>query len=129
MSALKSLILGAVNSAEEAVSDLKLTCSHVKRGAPVHTPGSAPTYPETVSDVSVVFTRFKSSEIDGDRIQSSDWRALVFRPKTPADFKVNDLIRTVGSDDILAGDYRIIDDDKVLVGGTVALHQLHLRRT
>ena len=130
MSGLKATILAAVSAAAEAVQDLKIACKHVRRGAPVHVPGSAPTYPETLTDVQIVFTRFEVKEIDNDRVMGSDWKGLVFRVPNLPDFQTNDLIRVAeDSDDIIAGDYRINYDDKVMVGGAVALHQLHLRKT
>lgn len=92
-------------------------------------PGNAPTYPETVTAVSIVFIKFQVKEVDGDRIQSSDWRGLVFPETGLPDFNTNDVIRVPsGLKDIINGDYRILDDDKVMAGDTVALHQLHLRK-
>lgn len=42
----------------------------------------------------------------------------------------NDIIRVpAGLTDIASGDYRILDNDQVMVGDTVALHQLQLRKT
>lgn len=112
-----------------AIQDLAVLVKHVKRGASVHVPGSAPTYPETLTDVSMVFTRFESREVDGDRIQASDWRGLVFPASTLPIFNANDVIRiATGFQDVAAGDYRIINDDKVMAGDTVALHQVQLRK-
>jgi hypothetical protein len=128
--ALKATVLAAVEVAESAIEDLKIAVNHVRRGAPDYVPGQEVTYPETLSAVSVVFTRYKSKEIDNDRVMSSDWKGLVFFVEGLPDFQTSDLIRvavTVG--DIPAGDYRIVDDDKVTVGDRVALHQLQLRRT
>ena len=129
MCALKASILSAVQSAEVAVEDLKIPAKHVKRGAAVHVPGSAPTYPETLTDVYVVMTRFESKEVDEDRVMSSDWKGLVFyRPELP-NFQLDDLIRFANDyGDIKSGDYRITYNDQVTVGGRTALHQLHLRR-
>lgn len=130
MCALKATVLAAVKTAEEAVDDLKIAVQHVRRGAADYVPGQAVTYPETLSAVSVVFTKFKSKEIDNDRVMSSDWRGLVFYVDSLPDFKTNDLIRVpVTGGDVPAGDYRILDDDKVLVGDRIALHQLQLRLT
>ncbi len=126
---LKQQILSAVGKAKIAIQDLAVPVSHVQRGAAVHVPGSAPTYPETVTAVSLFFTRFENKEVDGDRIQSSDWRALVFPEPNLPDFNANDVIRVgAGLQDVIAGDYRIINDDKVTAGDAVALHQLHLRK-
>lgn len=122
-------MLSAVQSAEKAVDDLKMPAKHVKFGASVYVPGSSPTRSETLTDVSVVMTRFKSDEVDGDRVAASDWRALVFYKPTLPTFQLNDLIRFAASfGDVQAGDYRILSNDQVTAGGRTALHQLHLRR-
>lgn len=126
---LKQQILAAVAKAKIAVQDLAIVVDHVARGAAVHVPGSAPTYPETVTDVSIVFTRFEAREVDDDRVQASDWRGLVFPETGLPDFNTNDIIRVAsGLQDVVSGDYRIVMDDKVMAGDAVALHQLQLRR-
>jgi hypothetical protein len=126
---LKSTILLALQRAKPALQDLAIDVSHVKRGAAVHVPGSAPTYPETSTAVSVVFTRYQAKEVDGDRIQASDWLGLVFPRVDLLDLNTNDIIKVpAGLVNLIQGDYRIINDDKVLVGDTVALHQLQLRK-
>lgn len=127
---LKAVILAGVAKAKEAIQDLAVTVKHVKRGAVTHVPGSAPAYPETLTDVSMVLTRFQSREVDNDRIQASDWRGIVFPTTSLPVFNANDVIRVAtGLQDIIAGDYRIINDDKIMAGDTVALHQLQLRKT
>lgn len=126
---LKAVVLAGVAKAKQAIQDLAITVKHVKRGAVTHVPGSAPVYPETLTDVSMVLTRFLSREIDNDRIQASDWRGIVFPALSLPVFNINDVIRiSAGLQDIIAGDYRIINDDKVMAGDTVALHQLQLRK-
>ena len=126
---LKDKILAAVRQAKAAVQDLAVVVSHIKRGAAVYVPGTAPSHSETSTAVSIVFTRFQTREIDEDRIQASDWRGLVFPESGLPDFNSNDLIRVpVGLQDITAGDYRIVINDKVMAGDAVALHQLQLRR-
>lgn len=126
---LKSKIIAAVAQAKLAIQDLALRAFHVAKGAAIFVPGRAPTYPETLTSVSIVFTSFKTSEIDGDRIQASDWRGLVFAEVTNPVFKVSDVIRiSLTSGQINSGDYRILFDDKIMAGDTVVLHQLHLRR-
>jgi len=128
--ALRATVLSAVRTAETAVEDLKIPAKHVKRGAPIHVPGSSPNYPETLTDVFVVMTRFESKEVDEDRVMASDWKGLVFyKPELPT-FQVNDFIRFVDDfGDVRAGDYRITYDDQVTAGGRTALHQLYLRKT
>jgi hypothetical protein len=127
--ALKATVLSAVQSAKVAVDDLKISAQYVKRGAAVHVPGSAPSYPETLTDVYVVMTRFESREVDNDRVMASDWKGLVFYEPSLPNFQLNDLIRFAEDhDDLKAGDYRITYNDQVTVGGRTALHQLYLRR-
>jgi hypothetical protein len=127
---LKAVVLAGVAKAQAAIQDLAVSVKHVKRGAVIHVPGSAPTYPETLTNVSMVFTRYQSKEIDNDRIQASDWRGIVFPASTLPVFNTNDIIRiAAGLQDIIAGDYRIINDDKIIAGDTVVLHQLQLRKT
>jgi hypothetical protein len=125
----KSKILTAVAQAKVAVQDLAVVVSHIKRGAAVHVPGTAPSHSETFTAVSIVFTRFEAREVDQDRIQASDWRGLVFPETGLSDFNTNDIIRVPsGLQDITAGDYRIVNDEKVMAGDAVALHQLQLRK-
>ena len=125
---LKTQILSAVASAKSAVQDLAIECQHVDRGAAVTTPGSAPTYPETLTDVSIVFTRFDTREIDNSRVMASDYKGLVFPETNLPSLKPNGIIRVpTGAIDVAPGDYRIIDNDKVIAGDMVALHQLQLR--
>lgn len=126
---LKAQILAAVKKAKTAVQDLAVPAKHVKRGSPVHVPGSAPTYPETLTDVSIVFTRYSANEVDGERVQASDWRGIVFPETGLTALDTNDIIRLATSvADLITGDYRILGDSKVMAGDTVALHQLHLRK-
>lgn len=126
---LKSVILAGVAKAKQAVQDLAVSVNHVARGAAVHVPGSVPAYPETVTAVSMVFTKFDTREVDEDRVQASDWRGLVFPETGLPDFNTNDIIRVAsGLQDVVSGDYRIVNDDKVMAGDAVALHQLQLRR-
>lgn len=125
---LKATILAAVATAKGAVADLAVVVSHVERGAAVHVPGSAPTYPETLTDVSVVFSKYDSKELEDTTIMASDYKGLVFPESSLPDIKANDFIRVPsGLRDILAGDYRVIKNDRVMAGDTVALHQLQLR--
>lgn len=126
---LKAQILSAIAVAKSAVQDLAVVVQHVTRGAVVHVPGTAPVYPETLTSVSVVFTKFDVKDIDGQRVIATDWKGLVF-PESGLQPLPNDLLRVpAGLTDIPAGDYRILDNDQVTVGDTVALHQLHLRKT
>lgn len=128
MCALKATVLSAVRAVELAVDDLKMAVQHVQRSAPTYVPGQEPSYSETSVDVSMVVVRFETEEVDNDRVMASDWKGLVFWRDGLPDFQTNDVIRcSTASDDFVAGDYRIVYDDKVMVGSKVALHQLHLR--
>lgn len=125
---LKTQVLNAVKAAKSAVSDLAIVVQHVKRGAAVHVPGTPTTYPETLTDATIVFVRYDSKEVDGQRVLASDWKGLVF-PEDGMHPMPNDIIRVpTGLTDIASGDYRILDNDQVMAGDTVALHQLQLRK-
>jgi hypothetical protein len=82
-----------------------------------------------LTSVSLVFTKFESKEVDNDRVMSSDWKGLVFPETGLPPLMANGTIRVPsGLTDIASGDYRIINNDKVMAGDTVALHQLQLRK-
>lgn len=123
---LKAQVLSAIRTAKSAVQDLAVACQYIVTVIPEYIPGSTVTPTESATDVSVVFTKFGITEIDGERIQASDWKGLVF-PESNLDFDTNHVIRVSTNTNISAGDYRIIANDKVMVGDTVGLHQLQLR--
>ena len=118
---LKAQILSAVAIVKTAVQDLVFDAKMVVRGASVHVPGSAPSYPETLYDVKVFWSSYKAKEIDNDRILASDMQGLIFPETEKPVPKPNDMIR-VGSTN-----YRIIMNDKVMAGDEVALSQVQLR--
>ena len=90
-------------------------------------PGSSPTYPETLTDIKVVPDKFKSNEIDGSRILVSDLKWIVF-PETGAPVpQPNDIIRIESSQDSRVGDYRVVMNDTIYAGDTLALSQLQVR--
>lgn len=125
---LKAQVLAAVAAAKVAVQDLAITCNSVTRAPPVHVPGVAPVYVETLTAVSIVFTKFESKEIDESRVMASDWKGLVFQ-ETGLVILTNGVIRVpAGLVNIASGDYRILNNDKIMAGDTVVLHQLHLRK-
>lgn len=128
---LKSTILAAIKTVVPALQDLAIVVSYIDRSAPVYVPGSQPTYPVNSLNLSIVIVKFTTKEVDGDRIQASDWLGVVI-PDTsainPPKFNANDLIRVPSGLKLAAGDYRIVDDNKVLVGDTTVLHQLQLRK-
>ena len=116
---LKSTIIDAVKVAKLAEQDLAIAATCVKRGPAVYVPGSAPTYAETLSDISVVITGYKANEIDGDRIKASDIQGFVFNESIMP--RVNDLVRFGGKS------YRVISENPVMAGDSIALNQLQLR--
>jgi hypothetical protein len=118
---LKSTVLGAVESAKQAVGDLAIPANLIRRGEAIFVPGSPPTYPETQYDVKIVITSFQTKEIDEQRIRSSDRKGLIFPESGQPTPQPNDLIEAGGSL------FRIIYNDKVMAGDAVALSQVHLR--
>lgn len=128
---LKASLLSAVNASKRAVQDLAVLAVLIRRGDPVHVPGSAPTYPEVTEIVSIVPVAYKISEIDGDRIKASDIKGLVFPEAESTIALPNDIIRIAqvsSAPGFPNGDYRVILNDKVMAGDMVALSQLQLRR-
>ena len=129
-SVLKSQILSAVRAAKSAFEDLLVEVQYVVRTTATYEPGNEYVATEgDVTDVRMAFTRFDSREIDGDRIQASDWRCLIFPEVGLPRFNTNDVIRVpTGLQDIIAGDYRIKMYNPVMAGDTVVLHQMQLRK-
>jgi hypothetical protein len=120
---LKADVLAGVEAAKVAVQDLAVAAQLVKRGAPIHVPGNAPTYTETTYPIMVVLVSFKTKEIDNDRIRASDRSGLIFPEVGQPVPEPNDLLR--GANGM---EYRILYNDKVMAGDTVALSQVHLRQ-
>lgn len=119
---LKSVVMSAVSQARKAVQDLGVDGLIIQRIQKPYVPGTVPDYTEIRTAVKVVMSGYKSFEIDGDRIQARDLQGLVF-PIDGTDIvpEPNDVIRI---DDI---DYRVVSNEKVMAGNTVALSQLQLR--
>lgn len=120
---LKQDVLAGVEAAKVAVQDLAVPLQLIKRGVSTHVPGSAPTHTETAYPVMVVLVSFKTKEIDNDRIRASDRSGLIFPEVNQPTPEPNDLIRGSGIE------YRILYNDKVMAGDTVALSQVHLRQS
>ena len=118
---LKSTVMSAVVQLKLALQDLLVDSTLVRRTYGEHVPGQAPTPTEQSTSVKVALTRFKSSEVDGDRVKATDYRGIVF----PEDLipEVNDLITV----DSMSKTFRVINDDKVMVGDQVAVTVLQLR--
>lgn len=125
---LKSTVLNAVQAAKTAVQDLAFGAKLVIRGAANHVPGQKPTYSETLHDIKIVPSKFEDKEIDGERIRATDLRWLVFpEPGYPIP-STNDLVRlSTAVGEFRAGDYRIVNNDKVMAGDSTALSQLQIR--
>lgn len=123
---LKSVVLQAVATAKLAVQDLAIPCKLIQQVMPVHVPGTTPTSSTNESDVSIVHDKFESKEIDGDRIRASDHKVLVFPETGQPVPNTNDIIRG-DIDKSGVKDYRVIDNNRVMAGDTVALSQLQLR--
>lgn len=70
----------------------------------------------------MVMTAYDAKEIDGDRIQASDFQAIVLPAADITQVpEPNDVIR------IELLDYRVVMNSKVMAGDSVALSQLQLR--
>lgn len=118
---LKSTILAAVETARQAAQDLVVEATLISRGVVTHVPGTAPTYPTVTATISVLPTKFEDDEIDGQRVKASDFKYLAFPKsgvKTP---EPNDTL-------VIGGlTFRVIHNDRVMAGDSVALSQLQLR--
>jgi hypothetical protein len=110
-----------VKAAEAAAQDLLVEAFLINRTAAAHVPGQSPTYTETRTSIKICLYSYRDHEIDGDRIRQSDMRAVGFPSSTLQALKPNDLI--------LVGPtyYRVYANLPVMVGSSVAVHQLQLR--
>lgn len=120
--ALKATIFRAVNIAKAAIQDLGVDALLIKRCQDAYIPGSSPTFSELTYPVKMVMTAYDAKEIDGDRIQASDFQAIVLPAADITQVpEPNDVIR------IELLDYRVVMNSKVMAGDSVALSQLQLR--
>lgn len=113
--------MAGVAAAKVAVQDLAIDATLTRQGAAVQIPGQAPEYPQDDYEVKVVLTSYKASEIDGDRILASDVLGLIF-PETDVPVPQPNDFLAIGEIS-----YRIIYNDKIMAGDTVALSQVQLR--
>lgn len=118
---LQASILRAIESAKIAAGDTLFTVKLVVRTQSPHVPGSATSYTEQLYDALMCWDKFKTNEIDGERVRISDLRSILFPESSNPVPVPNNLIR-IGSTN-----YRIIDNDKVMVGNALALSRLQLR--
>jgi hypothetical protein len=123
---LKQVVLQAVAAAKLAAQDLAVPCVLIQRTMPVHVPGTTPSSTETEFDVMIVHDQFTSKEIDGDRIRASDHKVIIFPESGQPIPDTNDIIRG-DIDKLGVKDYRVIRNDRVMAGNTVALSQIQLR--
>lgn len=123
---LKSVVLQAVATAKTAVQDLAIPCKLIQQSMPVHVPGTTPVSTPVESDISIIHDKFDSKEIDGDRIRATDHKVLVFPEVGQPVPDTNDIIRG-DIDKSGVKSYRVLRNEKVMAGDTVALSQVHLR--
>lgn len=118
---LKQTIINAVSAAMTALGDLAVPATLLVASAVSYIPG-VPVTPESVSySVRVVLTSFTLKEIDGDRIQSSDVKAILMADQSVPAPSVGDQLLVNQST------YRILHCDRAMAGDAVVLTQLHLR--
>lgn len=119
---LKATVLMAVAKAKVAVQDLAEDAVLMKRVPAPHVPGQAAGHVSTPYPIKLVRTSYHAREIDGDRIRASDYKGLVFTEIHGKIPEPNDLVN-VGP-----LSYRVLVNDKVMAGDSVALSQLQLRQ-
>jgi len=124
---LKHTVLSAVARTKVILQDLIVVATLVKRGSATYVPGGTPTYDETSDSIRLAVLGFESQEIDGDRIQASDMQGLVWPEDAFVDVSPNDLLQATVKGK--SNTFRVITNKPVMVGDTIALHQLHLRLT
>lgn len=122
---LKSTVMSAVAQMKDAIEDLGIDAFVVERTADPYVPGQPQTYTTENRPIKLVLTKYKLKEIDNDRILAGDYQGIVFPEKsgTVLDLKVNDLIYDGQSY------WRVMGEDRVMAGTSVALYVLQLRRT
>jgi hypothetical protein len=118
---LKAQILAGVNSARSALSDLLVQVPMTRRGVATHVPGQIPVYPTTEVTISIAVVGYTAKEIDGQRILINDMKGIIFPTSDFMEPKPNDLIQF---DDLK---YRVIHNEKIMAGDTVALSVVQLR--
>jgi hypothetical protein len=118
---LKEAVLKAVESAKVALSDLAVPAVLRSIGEISYIPG-VPVSPDTTNHaVTAVVTSYDVKEIDGDRIQASDVKGILFPEVDVPTPKLGDFL------DVGTTSYRVMNCDHVYAGDSVALSQLHLR--
>ena len=123
---LKQVVLQAVATAKSAVQDLAIPCQLIQKSMPVHVPGTSPVSTPVQFDIKVVNDKFKTEEIDGERVRASDHKVLVFPEAGQPVPETNDVI-SGDIDKSGVKSYRVVNNDKVMAGDTVALSQIQLR--
>jgi exosome complex RNA-binding protein Rrp4 len=123
---LKQVVLQAVATAKAAVQDLAIPCQLIQKSMPTHVPGTAPSSTPVTHDVKIIHDKFETKEIDGERVRASDHKVLIFPETGQPVPETNDVI-TGDIDKSGVKSYRVINNDKVMAGDTVALSQVQLR--
>lgn len=118
---LKSTILSAIAAAKIACQDVLIKAQLVVQSELIYEPGTEPYYEEEVYGISIYYDKFESKEIDGDRVLNSDLKGIIFPEDDVPVPQPNNVIRDGNTD------YRIIFNDKVVVGASIALSQVQLR--
>lgn len=119
---LNADILSAVQQSAKVLRDGGLTATAqllIRDNPTTYTPGQSITQTETSHTVDAVITSYAEKEIDGDRIQATDLKAILVAPAvTP---NVNDILVVNGVR------RRIVRPNLIMVGDTVAAAELQLR--
>lgn len=118
---LKAAILKAAQSAKSALTDLAVPGQLRVAQEASYAPGNPVSQDYVTYNVRVVVSGYAVTEIDGDRIQASDVKGILFaEPGMPAP-NVGDQVL------IGASTYRVLHNDRVMAGDEVVISQLHLR--
>jgi hypothetical protein len=117
---LKADVLAAIEESRTALQDLLTEVRVLTRTPPaVHVPGSPVVYTEAELSMKMVITRFEEREIDGQRIKTSDVKAILY--PIDGDVTLNDIIIFDNTS------YRVLNNQPVMVGNQVGVHTLQLR--
>jgi hypothetical protein len=123
---LKETVLAGVATAKKSVQNLAIPAKLVVRTVQDHIPGLPVGHDETIYDIKIVLSAYKEKEIDNDRIKANDLAGLIFPEDGQPVPEANFLVRYGPG---FSFEYRIIANNKVMAGDTVALSQVQLRKT
>ena len=118
---LRETVIAAVAKAESALQNLAIPGQLISTSDATHVPGQSPVYPSVTTDISVVVSGFKHTEVDGERVKATDLQCIMF-PKTLAQVaKPNDVLN------FNSKNYRVLSTDPVMAGTAVVLVSAHVR--